>query len=46
MDQASGGRAQPEFASTHPNPGTRIANLQALMPKAMEYRKKFCEEAR
>ncbi len=46
MDQASGGRAQPEFASTHPNPGTRIANLQALMPKAMEYRKKFCEESR
>lgn len=46
MDQASGGRAQPEFASTHPNPGTRIANLQALMPKAMEYRKKFCEEGR
>jgi len=45
MDQASGGRAQPEFASTHPNPGTRIANLQALMPKAMEYRKKFCEDA-
>lgn len=44
MDQASGGRAQPEFASTHPNPGTRIANLQALMPKAMAYRKKFCEE--
>ena len=46
MDQASGGRAQPEFSSTHPNPGTRIANLQALMPKAMEYRKKFCEESR
>ncbi|MGN6153892.1 MAG: M48 family metallopeptidase [Lysobacteraceae bacterium] len=45
MEQASGGRSQPEFASTHPNPGTRIANLQALMPKAMEYRKKFCEEA-
>jgi len=45
MDQASGGRSQPEFASTHPNPGTRIANLQALMPKAMEYRQKFCEEA-
>jgi len=46
MGQASGGEAPPEFASTHPNPGTRIQNLQALMPKAMEYRAKFCEEAK
>jgi predicted Zn-dependent protease len=46
MEQASGGQAPPEFSSTHPNPGTRIQNLQALMPKAMEYRKKFCESAR
>jgi predicted Zn-dependent protease len=44
MSQASGGQAPPEFSSTHPNPGTRIQNLQALMPKAMEYRKKFCRE--
>ena len=43
MDQASGGESPPEFASTHPNPGTRMQNLQALMPKAMEYRKRFCE---
>lgn len=43
MEQASGGSGQPEFASTHPNPGTRIENLQALMPKAMQYRAKFCE---
>lgn len=43
MGQASGGQSPPEFASTHPNPGTRIQNLQALMPKAMEYRKKYCE---
>ena len=42
MEQASGGGGQPEFASTHPNPGTRIENLQALMPKAMEYRSKLC----
>jgi predicted Zn-dependent protease len=42
MEQASGGSSQPEFASTHPNPGTRIENLQALMPKAMQYRAKFC----
>jgi predicted Zn-dependent protease len=46
MDEASGGQAPPEFSSTHPNPGTRIQNLQALMPKAMEYRQKFCETAR
>ena len=44
MGQASGGQAPPEFASTHPNPGTRIANLQALMPKALEYRARFCEQ--
>ena len=44
MGQASGGQAPPEFASTHPNPGTRIANLQALLPKALEYRARFCEQ--
>ncbi len=44
MGQASGGRAPPEFSSTHPNPETRIRDLQALMPKAMEYRKKFCRQ--
>ena len=46
MGQASGGQAPPEFSSTHPNPGTRIQNLQALMPKALEYRQKFCERAK
>ncbi|WP_454831437.1 M48 family metallopeptidase [Pseudoxanthomonas wuyuanensis] len=45
MGEASGGQAPPEFSSTHPNPGTRIQNLTALMPKAMEYRQKFCESA-
>jgi len=43
MGEASGGKSQPEFASTHPNPGKRIENLQALMPKAMEYRTRFCK---
>ncbi len=39
MEQA-GGNSPPEFLSTHPSHGTRIAQLQALMPKAMEeYRK-------
>ncbi|MEN5428035.1 M48 family metallopeptidase [Stenotrophomonas pennii] len=46
MGQASGGQSQPEFSSTHPNPGTRIQNLQALMPKALQYRQRFCEQAR
>lgn len=44
MDQTGGGQAPPEFASTHPNPGTRIAQLQALMPKALEYQRRFCAE--
>ena len=44
MSENSGGQAPPEFASTHPNPGTRIKNLQALMPKAMEYRAKYCQQ--
>jgi predicted Zn-dependent protease len=43
MTEASGSAGQPEFASTHPNPGTRIQNLQALMPKALEYRARFCK---
>lgn len=46
MSQAGGGQSQPEFASTHPNPGTRIENLRSWMPKAMEYRQRFCESAR
>ncbi len=45
MSAASGGQAPPEFSSTHPNPGTRIQNLTALMPKAMEYQRRFCPEA-
>jgi len=44
MEQNSGGQSQPEFSSTHPDPGTRIQNLQALMPKALEYRQRFCPE--
>lgn len=46
MSQASGGQAPPEFSSTHPNPGTRIQNLQALMPKALDYGRRFCPGGR
>ena len=42
MEQASGGSGQPEFASTHPDPGTRIERLESLMPKALQYRARFC----
>jgi predicted Zn-dependent protease len=36
MSQAGSG-GSPEFLSTHPNPENRIANLQALMPRALQY---------
>ena len=45
MERKSGGGAPPEFASTHPSAGTRIQQLQALMPKALAYQAKFCETA-
>lgn len=45
MDSQSNGQAPPEFASDHPSAGTRIQDLQRLMPKAMEYRQKFCGAA-
>ncbi len=35
MEQTSSAQP-PEFLSTHPSHGTRIAQLQALMPKALE----------
>jgi len=44
MDRNAGGNAPPEFASTHPSAGTRIQQLEALMPKALAYRAKFCPE--
>lgn len=44
MEKMSGGGGQSEFSSTHPNPGTRIQALQALMPKAMTYQQKFCPQ--
>ncbi len=40
MAKASSGGQPPEFASTHPSHETRIAHLEALMPRALaEYEK-------
>jgi predicted Zn-dependent protease len=33
--ESFGGERPPEFLSTHPAPGSRIANLQSLLPQAM-----------
>ena len=35
MSAASGGSSQPEFMSTHPASESRIASLQAAIPKVM-----------
>ena len=42
MSEIGGGARPPEFASTHPDPSNRIANLQALMPRAEQYFAKYC----
>ena len=33
LEKASGGSGQPEFASTHPNPGNRIARIREQLEK-------------
>lgn len=35
MQQADSGKGTPQFLSTHPVSSTRIANLEAMMPKVM-----------
>lgn len=40
MASNSGGEQPPEFTSTHPSHETRISDLNANMPKAMEYYRK------
>jgi predicted Zn-dependent protease len=37
MTEMSGGQEPPEFLSTHPSHSTRIKDLNAWMPEAMEY---------
>jgi len=39
MEAASSGARQPEFLSTHPNPETRISDINKNLPKALEYYK-------
>lgn len=39
MAAASGGKAPPEYASTHPSEATRIEKLKQLMPEALKYYK-------
>lgn len=45
MGQLDGGARPPEFASTHPDPANRIAHLRSLLPKAAEFRAKYCGTA-
>lgn len=40
MEAQSGGERPPEFMSTHPSPGTRIRDLNANMPEALEFYRK------
>jgi len=40
MAQMKGGEAPPEFLSTHPSDETRIKEIKALIPEAMQYYKK------
>jgi predicted Zn-dependent protease len=39
MEKAASGNRPPEFLSTHPSEGNRIARLQKQMPEAMKFYK-------
>ena len=41
MAQQSGGQAPPEFLSTHPNPQTRISNIENWAPQAKAEARKY-----
>lgn len=38
---AGAGGSPPEFLSTHPNPSTRIANMEKWIPEALAYKAKY-----
>jgi predicted Zn-dependent protease len=40
-ERANSGSAPPEFLSTHPSNETRIKNLKAYLPTAVELAKKY-----
>jgi predicted Zn-dependent protease len=40
MASMKDGQAPPEFLSTHPSDGTRIADIKKLLPEAMTYYKR------
>ena len=40
MTKKKGGKAPPEFLSTHPSDETRIRKIKALLPEAMQYYKR------
>ncbi len=44
MAAQAGGSSGPEFASTHPSAQSRIEHLRSLLPKAHEYRQRFCTD--
>jgi predicted Zn-dependent protease len=37
MGQASGGSSQPEFLSTHPSAATRVSQIEAWIPEALQH---------
>lgn len=39
MSEASAGQKVPEFMSTHPSDANRIAQIKALLPEALKYKK-------
>jgi len=41
MGQRAGGQAPPEFLSTHPSNESRVKNLRAYLPTAIEQAKKY-----
>jgi len=41
MEAQGSGQRPPEFLSTHPNPDTRIQDLNAAMPEALKYYNKY-----